>query len=54
MKFVLAMVVFCLVAFVLAWGIVLLMHGKPWLLVVSGLVYTALFIKLGCLPKSSH
>jgi hypothetical protein len=38
---------------VMAAGIALAVNGKGiWLMVVSFLVYTALFVKYGCLPAS--
>lgn len=49
MKFFLAIVVYLLIAAVLSWGIVLMMHGKPWLLIGSILAYIVAFARLGCL-----
>ncbi len=55
MKFLLAIVAYLLISFVLGWGVLLLMHGNPWLLIASFLAYVVAFAKLGCLPgKSSH
>jgi thiamine transporter ThiT len=34
---------------VLGWGILLLIAGKPWLLIVSLLAYLVAFAKIGCL-----
>jgi hypothetical protein len=34
---------------VLSAGVTLLVAGKPWLLLVSGLAFTFMFIKYGCL-----
>jgi len=54
MKFLLAIIAYLLISFVLVWGILLLVHGKPWLLIVSFLAYVLAFAKLGCLPGKSH
>ncbi len=49
MKFALAILVFALFAFFISWGIILLMHGSPWLLVAALAVFIGTFIKYGCL-----
>jgi hypothetical protein len=49
MKLFLAAVVYLLIAAVLTWGILLLMAGKPWLLIVALLAYVVAFAKIGCL-----
>jgi hypothetical protein len=49
MKFALAILVFLLFTFFISWGIVLLMHGSPWLLIASVGVFVGTFIKYGCL-----
>jgi len=49
MKFVLAILVFLLFTFFISWGIVLLMHGSPWLLLAALGVFFGTFIKYGCL-----
>ena len=54
MKFLLATLAYLLIGFVLAWGILLLVKGQPWLLIVGFLAYVIAFAKLGCLPKQSH
>jgi len=54
MKFLLAIVAYLLIGLILGWGIVLLVKGSPWLLIVSVLAYVIAFAKLGCLPKQSH
>lgn len=36
------------IAALLGAGIIMLMHGKPALLIVGGLVYTLVFAKVGC------
>lgn len=54
MKLLLAVLIYLLVGFILAWGIVLAVKGNWWLLAVSTLAYLILFAKIGCLPKSHH
>lgn len=54
MRFLLAILAYLLIGFVLAWGILLLVKGQPWLLIVSFLAYVIAFGKLGCLPKQHH
>ena len=54
MKFVLSVVVYLLMAAVLGWGILLMVKGEPWLLIVGFLAYAVAFAKLGCLPGKSH
>jgi hypothetical protein len=49
MKLLLAVFVYLLIGLVLGWGILLLIAGKPWLLIVSLLVYLVAFAKIGCL-----
>lgn len=54
MKFFLAMLVYALTALVLAYGILLTIHGNPWLLIAGIVGYLAALIKIGCLPKQTH
>ena len=49
MKFALAILVFLLFTFFIGWGIVLLMHGSPWLLLAATALFIGLFAKYGCL-----
>ena len=49
MKFALAILVFLLFTFFIGWGIVLLMHGSPRILLASLGVFFGTFIKYGCL-----
>jgi hypothetical protein len=49
MSLFLSMAVYALMAAVLAAGIVLLMAGKPMLLIVGFLVYFIILVKVGCL-----
>lgn len=54
MKFFLAILAYLFISLLLGWGILLAVKGQPWLLVVSILVYTISFAKIGCLPGKSH
>ena len=49
MKFFLAILAYLLIGVLLGWAILLAVTGKPWLLVVSLLVYLVAFTKIGCL-----
>jgi len=51
MKFALAILTFLLFTFFIGWGIVLLMHGSPWLLIAAMGVFIGTFIKYGCLSQ---
>jgi len=48
MKLLLATAAFLIFSFLLGWGIILLMHGKPALLLGALAVYTLGFAKVGC------
>ena len=48
MKLVAAISVFVLFAFFISWGILLLLAGKPWLLLAALGVFLGTFIKYGC------
>jgi hypothetical protein len=54
MKFLMAIAAYLLIALILGWGILLLVAGKPWLLIAGVVAYVLAFAKLGCLPKKSH
>ena len=54
MKFFLVIAVYVLMAVVLGWGILLVVKGEPWLLIVGFLAYALAFAKIGCLPGKSH
>ncbi len=54
MKFLLAIVAYLVLGLVLGCGILLMVKGQPWLLIVSVLIYAVAFAKLGCLPRQSH
>jgi hypothetical protein len=49
MKFALAILTFLVFTFFISWGIILMMHGSPWLLIASVGVFLGTFIKFGCL-----
>jgi hypothetical protein len=49
MKFALAILTFLVFTFFISWGIILMMHGSPWLLLASVGVFLGTFIKFGCL-----
>jgi hypothetical protein len=51
MKLALAALVYLVMAAVLCAGIVLMVAGKPWLLIASFLLYAAAFAKIGCLGQ---
>lgn len=48
MKFGLAILTYALMGLVLAIGILQLIHGKPWLLIVGVVAYFLAFARLGC------
>jgi hypothetical protein len=48
MKFFLAVLVYLLMAAVLGGGILMLVNGKPWLLIVGLPAFVIAFGKLGC------
>ena len=49
MKFILALLTFCLFAFFISWGIIELLKGQPWVLLASVGVFVGTFINFGCL-----
>lgn len=48
MKLFLAVLVYLLIGVVLGWGLLLMMAGKPWLLIAAFLVYLVAFARIGC------
>jgi hypothetical protein len=48
MKFTLAVVVYVLIGLVLSWGILALMKGSYWLLIVGLVAYVVAFARIGC------
>jgi len=51
MKLALAALVYLVIALVLGLGILLLVEGKPWPLIIALLVYVVAFSKIGCLSQ---
>ena len=49
MKLALAILVYLIIGVVLGAGILLMIAGKPWLLIISFLAYLLAFSKIGCL-----
>jgi hypothetical protein len=49
MKLLLSAIVYLLIGALLAWGILLLVHGKPWLLIGVLVAYILALAKIGCL-----
>lgn len=49
MKFALAILVYLLVGLALSAGILLLLAGKPWFLIVVLLAYVVAFGRIGCM-----
>ena len=49
MKLALAFLVYVLIGLVLSGGILLLLAGKPWLLIIAFLAYVVAFGKIGCM-----
>ena len=49
MKFALAILVYLLIGMVLSAGILLLLAGKPWLLLLAVLAYVVAFGRIGCM-----
>jgi len=54
MRFFGSILVYGVFALLLGWGILAMVNGNPWVLVVGLLVYVVLVAKLGCLPGKSH
>ena len=48
MKLAAAILVYVVIGLVLSWGILLLLSGKPWLVLVAFLAYVVAFGKIGC------
>jgi hypothetical protein len=49
MKFLWSIIVYLIIGALLSWGILLMMHGKPWLLIGVAVAYILALAKLGCL-----
>ncbi|HEU6448211.1 MAG TPA: hypothetical protein VFV23_07230 [Verrucomicrobiae bacterium] len=48
MKFALAILTYVVIAAVLSAGILLLLQGKPWLLIGGVIAYLVAFAQIGC------
>lgn len=50
MKFILSVVVYLLMALVMAWGVLAMIQpgGKPWILLAGFAAYAVLFARIGC------
>lgn len=51
MKFLLSIVAYLVIGALLAWGILLMMHGKPWLLIGGFVAYVLAVARIGCLSE---
>jgi len=54
MKFVFGILVYLIIALILGLGMMQMVNGKPWLLLIGLLAYVVSFGAIGCLPKKSH
>ena len=54
MKLVLAVLIYLVIALVLAAGILLTVAGKPWFLVIGAIAFIVAFGRIGCMPKKPH
>ena len=54
MKFVLAILIYLIIAVILGAGILEIMAGKPWLLVAGAVAFIVAFGRIGCMPKKPH
>lgn len=48
MKFGLAILVYAIIALVLGVGILMLIQGKPWLLIIGSVGFLLAFARIGC------
>jgi hypothetical protein len=51
MKLALAVLVYLVIALILGLGILLLVAGKPWPLIIAFLLYVVAFGRIGCLSQ---
>lgn len=49
MKLFLAALIYLVIAFILGWGILLVMAGKPLFLIIAFIVFVVAFGKIGCM-----
>jgi hypothetical protein len=54
MKLLLAILAHLAIGFILVWGILLMVKGNPWPLIVGFLACLLAFARIGCLPTKSH
>lgn len=54
MKLFLSVLVYLIIGLILGWGMLLAAKGSWWFLIAGIVVYTIIFSKIGCLPKSHH
>ena len=54
MKLALAVLIYLIIALILAAGILLTMAGKPWFLIIATICFIFAFGKIGCMPKKPH
>jgi hypothetical protein len=54
MKFVLAILIYLVIAVILGAGILLVTAGKPWFLAVGAVAFIVAFGRIGCMPKKPH
>ena len=48
MKFALSILVYLVIALILGLGILQVVHGKPWQLIVGGTGFLLAFARIGC------
>jgi hypothetical protein len=48
MKLIFTILAYLLIAVIIGWGILLLLAGKPWLLIVGALAYLVAVARIGC------
>lgn len=48
MKFALAILAYVIIALILGAGILMLVAGKPWLLIIGAVTFVVAFGKIGC------
>ncbi|MEJ0089190.1 MAG: hypothetical protein WDM80_05490 [Limisphaerales bacterium] len=48
MKFALAILAYVVIALILGLGILMLLQGKPWLLIIGAVGFLVAFARIGC------
>jgi hypothetical protein len=51
MKLALAILIYLIIALILGAGILLVMAGKPWFLVIGFIAFVVAFGRIGCMPR---